>query len=54
VLNELAARYQRTSVILTGRDAKPELIEVADLVAEMKDIKHPFQQGIKAKQGIDF
>jgi cob(I)alamin adenosyltransferase len=54
VLDVLAARHQRTSVILTGRDAKPELIEAADLVTEMKEIKHPFQQGIKAKQGIDF
>ena len=54
VLAGLDARDQRTSVILTGRDAKPELIEAADLVTEMKEIKHPFQQGIKAKQGIDF
>ncbi|MFT6519874.1 MAG: cob(I)alamin adenosyltransferase [Candidatus Azotimanducaceae bacterium] len=54
VLDVLAARHQRTSVILTGRDAKLELIESADLVTEMKEIKHPFPQGIKAKQGIDF
>jgi cob(I)alamin adenosyltransferase len=54
VLAVLAARHQRTSVILTGRDAKPELIAAADLVTEMKEIKHPFQQGIKARQGIDF
>jgi cob(I)alamin adenosyltransferase len=32
----------------------PELIEIADLVTEMKEIKHPFQSGIKAKKGIDF
>lgn len=54
VLKVLSDRHQRTSVILTGRNAKPELIEAADLVTEMTEIKHPFQQGIKAKQGIDF
>jgi cob(I)alamin adenosyltransferase len=54
VLAVLAARHQRTSVILTGRDAKPELIEAADLVTEMKEIKHPYQRGITARQGIDF
>ena len=41
-------------MILTGRDAKPELLEMADLVTEMKQVRHPFEQGIKAKQGIDF
>jgi cob(I)alamin adenosyltransferase len=41
-------------LILTGRDAPPELIEYADLVTEMREIKHPFQKGIKAQAGIDF
>jgi cob(I)alamin adenosyltransferase len=41
-------------VILTGRDAKPELIELADLVTEMKEIKHPYHAGIMAQQGIDY
>ncbi len=41
-------------VLLTGRDARPELIERADLVTEMKMVKHPYQQGIKAQQGIEF
>lgn len=41
-------------VILTGRDAKPEIIEIADLVTEMREIKHPFQQGISAQKGIEF
>lgn len=54
VVAELAKRSTRTSVILTGRDAKPALLDIADLVSEMKEIKHPFQSGIKAKQGIDF
>ena len=54
VIEALHQRSTRTSVILTGRDAKPALMEMADLVSEMKEIKHPFQSGIKAKQGIDF
>jgi cob(I)alamin adenosyltransferase len=41
-------------LVLTGRDAKEEIIELADLVTEMKEIKHPFKFGIKAKKGIDF
>ncbi len=41
-------------VMLTGRDARPELVERADLVTEMTLIKHPFQQGVKAQKGIEF
>ena len=41
-------------VILTGRDAKPEIIEIADLVTEMRQIKHPFEHGISAQKGIEF
>ena len=41
-------------LVLTGRDAKEEIIELADLVTEMKEIKHPSKSGIKAKKGIDF
>lgn len=54
VLEALQHRSKRTSVILTGRDAKPALMDMADLVTEMQEIKHPYQSGIKAKQGIDF
>ena len=43
-----------THVCLTGRNAKPELIEAADLVTEMEVIKHPFRGGIKAQKGIEF
>ena len=50
----LQARSARTSVILTGRDAKPGLCEYADLVSEMRAVKHPFEAGIKAVRGIDF
>ena len=41
-------------VCLTGRNAKNELIEIADLVTEMSLVKHPFQEGIKAQMGIEF
>ena len=41
-------------VILTGRNAAPELIEIADLVTEMEMIKHPFRSGVKAQKGIEF
>lgn len=54
VLEGLKARSTRTSVILTGRDAKPELQDYADLVSEMREVKHPFKAGIKAQHGIDF
>ncbi|MEM7281770.1 MAG: cob(I)yrinic acid a,c-diamide adenosyltransferase [Pseudomonadota bacterium] len=54
VISGLEARADRTSVILTGRDAKPELMEYADLVSEMVEIKHPYKSGIKAQRGIDF
>ena len=54
VIEALKARSDRTSVILTGRDAKPELCAYADLVSEMQEVKHPFKAGIKAQRGIDF
>ena len=54
VVDGLLGRHKRTSVIVTGRDAKPELTEAADLVSEIKAVRHPFESGIKAKQGIDF
>ena len=43
-----------THVVMTGRNAKPELIEAADLVTEMTLIKHPFRAGIKAQAGVEF
>jgi len=41
-------------VILTGRDAHPDLIAAADMVTEMRDIKHPYDKGVAAQKGIDF
>ncbi len=54
VIAGLDARDKRTGVILTGRDAKPELCDYADLVTEMKEVKHPFKAGIKAQRGVDY
>ncbi len=45
---------EMTHVVLTGRNAKPELIEAADLVTEMTLVKHPFRAGIKAQAGVEF
>ncbi len=41
-------------VVVTGRNAKPELVEAADLVTEMGQVKHHFAAGVKAQQGIEF
>ena len=54
VAEALAHRPEDVHVILTGRNAHPSLVEVADLVTEMKEIKHPFQKGILAQRGIDY
>ncbi len=54
VLEELTARRPMLHVIVTGRNAKPALLEQADLVTEMNLIKHPFRAGIKPQPGIEF
>jgi cob(I)alamin adenosyltransferase len=54
VLATLRAKPRNTHVIVTGRNAKEELIEIADLVTEMVEIKHPFRAGVKAQAGIEF
>jgi cob(I)alamin adenosyltransferase len=54
VLAVLKAKPRDTHVIVTGRNAKEELIEIADLVTEMVEIKHPFRAGVKAQAGIEF
>ena len=54
VLNLLEEKPHSLHLILTGRDAPPELIAKADLVTEMKEIMHPFKTGISAQKGIDF
>jgi len=54
VLAVLGGKPRDLHVIVTGRNAKDELIEIADLVTEMTEIKHPFRAGIKAQKGIEF
>ena len=54
VVETLASRPPDTHVIVTGRNAKDEIIEIADLVTEMEFVKHPFRSGVKAQAGIEF
>ena len=54
VLEVLAEKPADTHVIITGRNAKDELIEMADLVTDMTLVKHPFRDGIKAQIGVEF
>ena len=54
VIELIKSKPKKLDLVLTGNHAKAEIIELADLVTEMKEIKHPFQAGIKAKKGIDF
>lgn len=54
ILTTLRNRQPQMHVILTGRDAPSELIEFADLVTEMNEVKHPYKQGILAQKGIEF
>lgn len=54
VLDIIKSKPEKLNLVLTGNHAKQEIIDAADLVTEMKEIKHPFKSGIKAKKGIDF
>jgi cob(I)alamin adenosyltransferase len=54
VIEELKAKREMLHVVITGRNASPELIEIADLVSEMKVIKHPYAHGIKPQKGVEF
>jgi cob(I)alamin adenosyltransferase len=54
VVAELARRPERLHVICTGRNAHPKLVELADLVTEMREVKHPYTKGILAQRGIDY
>jgi cob(I)alamin adenosyltransferase len=54
VVAALTARRSDLHVVVTGRNAKPALIEAADLVTEMGLVKHHFAAGVKAQQGIEF
>ena len=54
VIDTLRQRPEGLHVIITGRDAPQELIDFADLVTEMREVKHPYEKGVKARPGIDF
>ncbi len=55
VVAALANRPTHVHVVVTGRDAHEKLVEIADVVTEMEDVKHPYRdQGIKAQPGLDF
>jgi cob(I)alamin adenosyltransferase len=54
VVAALKAKPRDLHVVVTGRNAPPELIEIADLVTEMILVKHPFRAGVKAQPGIEF
>jgi len=54
VIETLKGKPRDLHVVVTGRNAKPELIEIADLVTEMTLVKHPFRSGVKAQKGIEF
>jgi len=54
VLQLIRTKPPGLHLILTGRNAPPEIVEVADLVTEMREIKHPMKRGVPAQQGIDY
>lgn len=54
VVEELRHKPEEVHVILTGRNAHPSVVEVADLVTEMREVKHPYQKGIMAQRGIEY
>ncbi len=54
VIEALRRKRPRLHVVITGRDAAPSLIAVADLVTEMREVKHPYQSGISAQPGVDY
>ncbi len=53
-IDALQQRLPKTNVIITGRDCPPEIIDISDTVTEMRKIKHAYDQGIKAKKGIEY
>ena len=54
IIETLSNKPENLHIIITGRNAKDELIEIADLVTEMTQVKHPFRSGVKAQKGIEF
>jgi len=54
VLELARDKPERLHLVITGRNARPEVMDMADLVTEMKEIKHPYQKGVLAQRGIDW
>ncbi|ABK78555.1 ATP corrinoid adenosyltransferase [Cenarchaeum symbiosum A] len=54
VLGLIGERPPRLNLVLTGNHARPEIVEAADLVTEMKEVKHPYRSGRRAARGVDF
>jgi len=54
VVDALRRKPEMVHVILTGRNAHPLIVECADLVTEMREVKHPYQKGIMAQKGIEY
>ncbi|WP_110956124.1 cob(I)yrinic acid a,c-diamide adenosyltransferase [Anaerosinus massiliensis] len=54
VMDLIALKSNNLHLVITGREAREEIIACADLVTEMKEIKHPYKQGVKAQKGIEF
>ena len=54
VVSVLTNKPDKLNIIVTGRDAKPELIEIADTVTDMTLVKHAFEAGIRAQKGVEF
>jgi len=54
VVEALKIKPQSLHVLLTGRNAHPAIVELADLVTEMREVKHPYQKGISAQRGIEY
>ena len=54
VITTITGRPEHVNIVVTGRDAPAELVAIADTVTEMTEVKHAFQQGIRAKRGIDY
>ncbi len=54
VVEKLKGKPDNVEVVITGRKAPEEIIEIADLVTEMREVKHPYQKGIEARRGIEY
>ena len=54
VIDIVDSKPEKLELVLTGRYAHPEIVRIADYVTEMLEIKHPYQQGIKARKGVDY